>query len=74
MIEALREREAAGAFDRLGRSELRLGELVRVSAGAFRDMIGRLAELRDQDRVVVLLEILGRTVPAQLELEAVEAA
>jgi transcriptional antiterminator RfaH len=74
VIEALREREAAGAFDRLGRSELRLGELVRVSAGAFRDMIGRLAELRDQDRVVVLLEILGRTVPAQIELEAVEVA
>ena len=30
--------------------------------------------LRDQDRVVVLLDLLGRTVRAQLEAEAVEAA
>ena len=37
-------------------------------------MIGRLVELRDQDRVVVLLDLLGRTVRAQLEAEAVEAA
>jgi len=37
-------------------------------------MIGRLVELRDQDRVVVLLELLGRTVRAQLEAGAVEAA
>jgi hypothetical protein len=31
-------------------------------------------ELRDHDRVVVLLELLGRAVPAQLRAEAVEAA
>ena len=43
------------------------------SAGAFEDMIGTLIELRDQDRVVVLLEWLGRTVRAQLRAEAVEA-
>lgn len=75
IVTALQEQEMAGAFDRLGRGEsLRLGELVRVSAGAFQDMIGRLVELRDQDRVVVLLELLGRTVRAQLEAGAVEAA
>jgi hypothetical protein len=37
-------------------------------------MVGRLVELRDQDRVVVLLELLGRAVRAQLRAEAVEAA
>ena len=31
-------------------------------------------ELRDQDRVVVLLELLGRAVRAQLRADAVEAA
>jgi transcriptional antiterminator RfaH len=75
IVTGLQEQEMAGVFDRLGRGEsLRLGELVRVSAGAFQDMIGRLVELRDQDRVVVLLELLGRTVRAQLEAGAVEAA
>jgi len=37
-------------------------------------MVGMLVELRDQDRIVVLLELLGRAVRAQLRAEAVEAA
>lgn len=75
IVAAIREREGAGAFDRLGnRQTLRLGDLVRVTAGAFEDIVGRLVELRDQDRIVVLLELLGRTVRAQLRAEAVEAA
>jgi hypothetical protein len=56
------------------RHSLHPGELVRVTAGAFEDMIGTLIELRDRNRVVVLLEWLGRTGRAQLRAEAVEAA
>jgi transcriptional antiterminator RfaH len=75
VITAIREREAIGAFDRLDpRRSLRVGEPVRVTAGVFEDMVGRLVELRDPDRVVVLLELLGRDVRAQLRTEAVEAA
>jgi len=75
IVAAIREREAAGDFDRLNpRHSLRPGELVRVTAGAFEDMVGTLVELRDQDRIVVLLEWLGRTVRAQLRAKAVEAA
>jgi transcriptional antiterminator RfaH len=75
IVTTIRERAETGAFDRLqSRQALRLGELVRVTAGAFEDMVGRLVELRDQDRVVVLLDLLGRAVPAQLRAEAVAAA
>ena len=75
IVSAIREREAAGGFDRISpQQSLRLGELVRVTAGAFEDMVGMLVELRDQDRIVVLLELLGRAVRAQLRAEAVEAA
>ena len=75
IVGAIREREEAGGFDRLdARQRLRLGEVVRVTAGALQDMVGRLVELRDQDRVVVLLELLGRAVRAQLRAEAIEAA
>lgn len=75
IVDALRAQEGAGAFDALGRRRApRLGDLVRISAGAFEDMIGRLIELRDQDRVVVLLDLLGRKVRAQIQAEAVEAA
>jgi transcriptional antiterminator RfaH len=75
VIIKLQEQEAAGAFDLLSPQQLlRVGELVRVTEGAFEDMVGRLIELRDQDRVVVLLDLLGRVVPAQLRATAVEAA
>jgi transcriptional antiterminator RfaH len=75
IVAAIREREDAGGFDRLDpRQSLRLGELVRVTAGALEDMVGMLVELHDQDRVVVLLELLGRAVRAQLRAEAVVAA
>ena len=75
IVAMIREREEAGGFDRLDpRQSLRIGELVRVTVGALEDMVGRLVELRDQDRVVVLLDLLGRAVPAQLRAEAVETA
>lgn len=75
VVTTIREKAEAGAFDRLeARQAPRLGELVRVTAGAFEDMVGRLVELRDRDRVVVLLDLLGRAVPAQLRAEAVAAA
>lgn len=75
VLAAIREREELGAFDRLdARQSLPLGGRVRVTTGAFEDMVGRLMELRDHERVVVLLELLGRAVRAQLPAEAVETA
>ena len=75
IIAELREGESSGAFDRLCSGRLpRLGDLVRINAGVFEQMIGRLAELRDEDRVVVLLDLLGRVVPTQLPAAVVEAA
>jgi transcriptional antiterminator RfaH len=75
VVAAIRAREKAGDFDRFNpQHSLRLGELVRVTTGAFEDMVGMLVELRDQDRIVVLLEWLGRLVRAELHTEAVEAA
>jgi transcriptional antiterminator RfaH len=75
IVDEIRRCEHFGMFDRLDpRRSLRLGELVRVTAGAFEDMVGRLLKLRDQDRVVVLLDLLGRAVRVDLRSEAVEAA
>jgi transcriptional antiterminator RfaH len=74
VIEVLREQERAGTFDRItARQSFRVGDLVRVAEGAFGEMIGRLVELRDRDQVVVLLELLGRSVRAQLDAVAVQA-
>lgn len=75
IVTAMREREREGALYGLDpRHSLRAGEAVRVTEGAFADIVGRLVELRDRDRVVVLLELLGRAVRAELPVAAVEAA
>lgn len=75
LVTSLQAQEAAGLFNRIATTRaLRVGELIRVRAGAFQEMVGRLVELRDQDRVVVLLGWLGREVRAELESAAVEAA
>jgi transcription elongation factor/antiterminator RfaH len=75
VLAAIREREELEPFDRVHAPQsLSLGNQVRVTAGAFEDMVGRLAELRDHGSVVVLLALLGRAVHAQLPAEAVEAA
>jgi transcriptional antiterminator RfaH len=75
VIDALRQQEQAGTFDRVtARQSFRVGDLVRVTEGAFGEMIGRLVELRDRDQVVVLLELLGRIVRAHLDAAALQAA
>ncbi|MFZ3236080.1 MAG: transcriptional activator RfaH [Stellaceae bacterium] len=75
IVEAIRAREQDGAFNGLDpRRTLQPGELVRVTAGAFADAVGQLVELYDNDRVVVLLDLLGRAVRARLAGNMVEAA
>jgi len=75
IIVTLREHKAAGEFDRLAtRRPLRPGALVRVTTGAFEELVGQLLELRDHERVFVLLEVLGRKVRTQLYAATTEAA
>lgn len=49
------------------KSQLAVGQQVRFVAGPFAEKLGRLVEMNDQERVAVLLEILGaeRTVQAK---------
>lgn len=75
IIDALRRREGEGAFDLLSPMQaLRTGDAVRVTAGPFEDLVGRLLDLADHERVYVLLDLLGRSVRAEVAAAAVEAA
>jgi transcriptional antiterminator RfaH len=75
IVATLREHEAAGEFDRLAtRPPLRPGALMRVATGAFEELVGQLLKLRDQGRVVALLEVLGRKVRTQLYAATSEVA
>jgi transcriptional antiterminator RfaH len=55
-------------------SQLKQGEAVRVMAGPFADLIGRLEALDDNGRVRVLLEILGGKVRVALPQNLVAPA
>jgi hypothetical protein len=45
-----------------------------VTEGPFENLVGRLVGLADHERIHILLELLGRTVRAELAAAAVEAA
>jgi transcription antitermination factor NusG len=53
---------------------LKIGARVRLAAGPFAEKLGILDRLNDSGRVRVLLEIMGGTVPVQLERRFVTAA
>jgi transcription antitermination factor NusG len=53
---------------------LKVGSPVRLAAGPFADQLGILDRLDDSGRVRVLLEIMGGTIPVQLERRFVTAA
>ncbi|HUK60486.1 MAG TPA: transcriptional activator RfaH [Stellaceae bacterium] len=75
IVALLQERERMGAFDELQPAlRLRPGDAVRLTEGPFAELVGRLAAASDDERVVVLLEFLGRTVEAEFAAAAVEAA
>jgi transcriptional antiterminator RfaH len=75
IVDSLRRQESDGAFDLLSPVQrLRTGDAVRVTEGPFADLVGRLLGMADHERVFVLLELLGRTVRAEIPALAVDAA
>lgn len=75
IVDGLRRQESDGAFDLLSPAgRLRAGDAVRVTEGPFADFVGRLLGMADHERVFVLLELLGRTVRAEVSALAVDAA
>jgi transcriptional antiterminator RfaH len=53
---------------------LSAGQRVRIVEGPFEDFVGTLERLDGQDRVHVLLDLLGRSVPATLRYGALAPA
>ena len=75
VLQSLRAAEdAAGFFPIDQRPKFSAGESLRIVAGAFVDTIGRFHSMTDDERVVVLLDFLGREIETRLPLEAVAAA
>jgi transcriptional antiterminator RfaH len=75
IVDGLRSREDDVGFVRLERRvSFAPGARVRVIDGAFEDALGLFDGMADRDRVSILLELLGRKVRIQLDVDLVTAA
>ena len=76
VISELKRREDPRGFLSLEPAFARLapGTPVRVTAGAFEACRGLFEALKDEDRVAILLDLLGRKVRVVIEMSTVEAA
>jgi transcriptional antiterminator RfaH len=75
VIDALRDREDEHGLIRLpARPQFSAGEKVRLVGGAFAECLGLFEEMKDNERVSVLLDLLGRKVRVFLSLDSVQAA
>jgi transcriptional antiterminator RfaH len=73
VIDGLKQREDAKGFIRL-EHRFAPGDKVRVSGGAFCDFLGLFDDISGDDRVAILLDLLGRKVRVILDVHNIEAA
>jgi len=75
VVEALQAREDAGGLIKL-ENPLRFarGDKIQVLDGVFASWSGLFEDMTDEERVTVLLDLLGRKVRVVLDLESVAAA
>ncbi len=75
IVESLRERHDEAGFVRLlAPPGLKAGDKVRVLGGAFEEAMGLLEEVTDEQRVTILLDLLGRKVRVTLDSGLIAAA
>jgi transcriptional antiterminator RfaH len=74
IVSGLKAREDEVGFIQLDqRSSLRSGDKIRVMEGVFTDILGLCDGMKDNERVAVLLDLLGRKVRVVLDVDSVAA-
>lgn len=74
IVEELRKREDGKGFVQLARRGFARGEKVRVVEGVFSACLGLFEGMSDNERVTILLDLLGRKVRVVMDLDSVAAA
>ena len=75
IVESLRARHGEDGLVRLqAPCGLRVGDRVRVRGGAFEDSLGLFENVRDDERVTILLDLLGRKVRVTMGVDLIAAA
>ena len=71
IIEEIRGREDDDGFIRLGRGQrFSQGDPVKISDGALCDHVGLFQCVADNDRVIILLDLLGRLTRVKVPLDS----
>jgi transcriptional antiterminator RfaH len=73
LIAEIKRREVGGVVELPQRDGLRVGEQVKITAGPFTGQLGLYAGMRGNERVLVLLALLGGQVRTELAKDAIEA-
>ena len=71
--EIMAQRDEAGLVRLAARIPFEKGETLQVVSGALTDATGLFECITDEERVIMLLDLLGRQVRVKLPLEAVTA-
>ena len=75
IIEGLMRRQDLEGYVRLQPPVgLRIGDKVRVLGGAFEECLGLFEQMTDEQRVTILLDLLGRKVRVTLDSDLIAAA
>ena len=75
VVEGLQQQEDAnGCLDFKQQNSIKPGDRVVVLSGPFSRLLGLCERMTDNERVSILLDLLGRKVRVLLDLETVEAA
>jgi transcriptional antiterminator RfaH len=74
VVAELRRREGANGFVQLERRTFEPGSRVIINDGAFASYLGLFEGMRDDERVTVLLDLLGRKVRVVLDELSIAAA
>lgn len=75
VLQSLREREDESGYVKLDkRPKFAPGDKARLIAGAFAENLALFEGMADRDRVVILLDMLGRKVRVSIEAELVAVA
>lgn len=74
VVDEIRAREDNHGLITLIPKQFQKGEALRIVSGAFADCLGLFEKMADRDRVVMLLDLLGRKVRVKAPLDVVAAS
>ena len=72
-VESLKARETDGAIQK-PESPFKPGQSVAINGGAFDGLVGQILEIRESDRVLLLLNLLNQPTRVHIEMKMLRSA